>query len=82
MKEPLLLADCLRSKPNLSIYQSFLTIVLVFLVVKLRSVFIIYLTAFEDVKLPISLIGVTVIGRIRIPAYTIDQMNFTAEGWS
>ena len=33
----LLLADCLKSKLNLTMYQSYLTIVFVFLVVKSKS---------------------------------------------
>lgn len=31
-------------------------------------------------QLPISLVGVTTVGIIRIPAYIIDQQNFVCDG--
>ena len=64
------------------IYQSSLTMFLVFLVVKLKEVLLSYRTAEDERKLPKSLIGVTVIGNNLIPPYMMDQMNFLAVGWS
>lgn len=78
----LLLADCLRSNSNFNMYQSYLTMALVFLAVKLKSVFLAYLTGLEETKLPSSEIGVTVIGSTRMPPSIIDQINFLPDGWS
>lgn len=80
LKLLLLLADCLRLKPNLRMYQSSLTMALVFLAVKLKSVFMTSRIGFEEIKLPRSEMGVTVIGSTLIPASKIDQINLVAEG--
>ena len=57
-------------------YQSPATIALVFLVVKLREVLITSRKGEEDAKLPVSEIGVVVMGRILMPASIMLHTNF------
>jgi hypothetical protein len=61
-------------------YQSVLVNARVFLVVNDKLVLIVSRYEEEDAQLPMSVIGVWVIGSKRMPDYTIDQQNLVAVG--